>query len=129
MTENSTAVAMENTMQNVIPSVVVHVINTFQWKLIRNLENVSLFVKYILPAIRPTYDKVVPGFFPAVKKSRTKKTPSAVRRSVNRSKHFQETKATEQASLPKSPATEVIRVPSERNRKLSVCLQSTVVTI
>lgn len=106
-------------LPSVTPSALVHVINTlendntyqFHWKLSRNLENVSLFVKCILPAKSVTRDKVVPGSFPvksAVKRSRKKKTPSALRRSANRLKSFQEKKAAEQATSPKSPATEVI---------------------
>ena len=71
----------------------------------------SLFVKCILPAKIVTRDKVVPGSFPvkpAGKKSRKKKTPSALRRSAKRLKCFQEKKAAEQATLPKSPAKEVV---------------------
>ena len=53
-----------------------------------------LFVKCILPAKSATHDKVVPGSLPVkpAKKSRKKKTLSALRRSANRLKRFQETK-------------------------------------
>ena len=59
-------------LPNVIHSVRVHVINTlesddthqFQWKLMRNLGNVSLFVKCILSAKSVTHDKFVPGSLP-----------------------------------------------------------------
>ena len=77
----------------------------------------SLFVKCILPAKSVTRDEVVPGSFPvkpAGKKSRKKKTPSALRRSAKRLKRFQEKKAAEQATLPKSPAKEVSAVRKEQ---------------
>ena len=81
-----------------IHGALVHVINTlesdstnqFQWKLTRNLENVSLFVKCVLLAKSAksiTHDKVVHGSFPlkpARQKSRKKKTPPALSRSANR---------------------------------------------
>ena len=101
-------------LPSVIPSALIHVINTlesdnihqYHWRISRNSESVSLFVKCILPAKSVTHDKVVPGSFPvktAGKKSRKKKTPSALRRSAKRLKRFQEKKAAEQATLPKSP--------------------------
>ena len=76
-------------LPSVIPSALIHVINTlesddthqYHWKISRNSENVSLFVKCILPAISVTRDEVVPGSFPvkpAEKKSRKKKIPSAL---------------------------------------------------
>ena len=83
----------------------------FIWKISRNSDNVSLFVKCNLRAKSVTYDKVVPGSFhvkPAGKKSRKKKTPSALRCSVNRLKLFQEKTAAEQATLPKSHTKGVI---------------------
>ena len=126
-------------LPSVIPSALIHVINTlesddthqYHWKIGRNSESVSLFVKCILPAKSVTHDKVVPGSFPvkpAGKKSRKKKTPSALRRSANRLKRFQEKKL-----LNKLPYLKVLpkksSVPSERNRKPSLCLPRTVVTI
>ena len=59
-------------LRSVIPSALIHVINTlesddthqYHWKISRNSENVSLFVKCILPAKSVTHDKVVPGSFP-----------------------------------------------------------------
>ena len=106
-------------LPSVIPSALIHAINTlesddthqFHEKITRNSKNVFLFVKGILSAESVTHDKVVPGSFPvkpAGKKSRKKKTPSALRRSANRLKRFQEKKAAEQATLPKSPAKEVV---------------------
>ena len=91
-----------------IHSALIHEINTlesdsrnqFQWKLTRNLENVSLFVKCVLL----TQYKVVHGSFPlkpARQKTRKKMTPPALSRSANRLKHFQEKKTAE-------PAAEVI---------------------
>ena len=107
-----------------IPSALFHVINTlesddthqYHWKISRNSENVSLFVKCILPAKSVTPDKVVPGSFPVkpAGKSWKKKTPSALRRSANRLKRFQEKKAAEQATLPKSPAKKVSAVRKEQ---------------
>ena len=118
-------------MPNVIPSALVHVINTlesddthqFKWKLTRNLGNVSLFVKCILPAKSVTHDKFVPGSLPVKqtgKKSRKKKMPSALRRSANRLKRFQEKKAAEQATLPLSPATEVISAVRKEQETITV---------
>ena len=74
------------------------------------------------------HDKVVPESFPVKpvgKKSREKKTPSVfMRRSANRLKRFHEKKAAEQATLPKSPATEVIRaVRKEQESAWSIGVQ------
>ena len=83
----------------------------------------SLFVKCILPAKSVTHDKVVPGSFPvkpAGKKSKKKKTPSALRRSANRIKRFQEKKAAEQATLPKSPAKEVVSAIRKEQETITV---------
>ena len=96
-------------LPSVVPSALIHVINTlegddthqYHWKISRNSENVSLFVRCILPAKSYTRDEVVPGSFPvkpAGKKSRKRKTPSALRRSAKRHKHFQEKKAAEQSA-------------------------------
>ena len=98
-------------LPSVIPSALIHVINTlesdvthqYHCKISRNSENVSLFVKCILPSKNDTHDKVAPGPFPvkpAGKTYKKKKTPSALRRSANRLKHFQEKKAAGQATLP-----------------------------
>ena len=121
-------------LPSVIPSALIHVINTlesddthqYHWKISRNSENVSLFVKCILPA-----KSVVPGSFPvkpAGNKSRKKKTPSALGRSANRLKRFQEKKAAEQAALPKSPAKEVVSAVRKEQETITV-LPRTVVTI
>ena len=118
-------------LPSVIPSALIHVINTlesdytyqYHWKISRNSENVSLFVKYILPAKSVTRDKVVPGSFPvkpAGKKSRKKKTPSELRRSAKRLKRFQEKKAVEQATLPKSPAKEVVSAVRKEQETITV---------
>ena len=45
---------------------------------------------------------------PAGKKSRKKKTPSALRRPANRLKRLQEKKAAELDTVPNSPAKEVV---------------------
>ena len=118
-------------LPSVIPSALIHVINTlesddthqYHWKISRNSESVSLFVKCILPAKSVTHDRVVPGSFPvkpAGKKSRKKKTPSALRRSANRLKRFQEKKAAEQATLPKSPAKEVVSAVRKEQETITV---------
>ena len=127
-------------LPSVIPSALIHVINTlesddthqYHWKISRNSENVSLFVKCILPAKSVTRDKVVPGSFPvkpAGKKSRKQKTPSALRHSAKRLKRFQEKKAAEQATLPKSPAKEVVSAVLKEQETITVsskdsCLES-----
>ena len=126
-------------LPSVIPSALIRVINTlesddthqYHWKISRNSENVSLFVKCILPAKSVTHDKVVPGLFPvkpAGKKSRKKKTPSALRRSANRLKRFRK-----RGPLNKLPYLKALprklSVPSERNRKPPLSLPRTVVTI
>ena len=118
-------------LPSVIPSALIHVINTlesddthqYHWKISRNSENVSLVVKCILPAKSVTHDKVVPGSFPlnpAGKKSRKKKTPSVFRRSANRLNRFQEKKAAEQATLPKSPAKEVVSTVRKEQETITV---------
>ena len=120
-------------LPSVIPSALIHihVINTlerddthqYNWKISRNSENVSLFVKCILPAKSVTRDKVVPGSFPvkpAGKKSRKKKTPCALRRSAKRLKRFQEKKAAEQAILPKRPAKEVVSAVRKEQETITV---------
>ena len=116
-------------LPSVIPSALIHVINTLEsddthhWKISRNSENVSLFVKCILPAKSVTRDKVVTGSFPvkpAGKKSRKKKTPSALRRSAKRRKRFHEKKAAEQATLPKSHAKEVVSAVRKEQETITV---------
>ena len=118
-------------LPSVIPSALIHVINTlesddthqYHWKISRNSENVSLFVKCIFSAKSVTRDKVVPGSFPvkpAGKKSRKKKTPSALRRSAKRLKRFQEKKAAEQAILHKSPAKEVVSAVRKEQETITV---------
>ena len=77
----------------------------------------------ILPAKSVTRDKVVPGSFPvkpAGKKSRKKEMPSALRRSANRLKCFQEKKSAEQATLPKSPAKEVVSTVRKEQETITV---------
>ena len=120
-------------LPSVSPNALIHEINTlesddthqYHWKISRNSEKVSLFVKCILLAKSVTHEvKVVPRSFrvrPAGRKSRKKKMASALRRSANRLKHFLEKNAAEQALSKKSS------VPSERTRKPSLCLPRTVV--
>ena len=57
---------------------------------------------------------------PAKKKSKKKKTPSALRRSAKRRKRFQEKKAAEQATLPKSPANEVVSAVRKEQETITV---------
>ena len=104
---------MDNNLPNVTPTALIHIINTlesdsghqFQWKLTRNLENVSLFVKCEIRA------KTVEGEkpFPVNRKpgSRQYKSPSALRHQRARKQRFQEKKAAEKADLHKSPASGV----------------------
>ena len=126
-------------LPNVIPSALVHVINTlesdctyrFQWKLTRNLENVSLFVKFILPAKSVTHDKVVPGSFPV--KSAGKKSLGKRRRHQHWDAQQTDLNASRKRRLlNKLPCLKALpqksSVPSERNRKPSLCLPRTVVT-
>ena len=80
-------------------------------------------MKCILPAKSVTHDKVVHRSFPvkpAGKKSRKKKTPSALRRPAKRLKRFQEKKAAEQATLPKSPAKEVVSAVRKEQETITV---------
>ena len=103
---------MDN-LPNVIPTALIHIINTlesdnghqFQWKLTRNLENISLFVKCEIRAKSVDGEKP----FPVNRKpgSRKYKSPSALRRQRARKQRFQEKKAAEKADLPKSPASGV----------------------
>ena len=118
-------------LPSVIPIALIHVINTlesddkhqYHWKISRNSENVSLFVKCIHSAKSVTRDKVVPGSFPvkpAGKKSRKENTPSALRRSAKRLKRFQEKQAADQATLPKSPAKEVVSAVRKEQETITV---------
>ena len=58
-------------LPSVIPSALIHVINTlesddthqYHWKISRNSENVSLFVKCILPAKSVTHERLSPDHF------------------------------------------------------------------
>ena len=103
---------MDN-LPNVIPTALIHIINTlerdsghqFQWKLTRNLENISLFVKCEIRAKSVDGEKP----FPVNRKpgSRKYKSPSALRRQRARKQRFQKKKAAEKAVLPKSPASGV----------------------
>ena len=60
---------------------------------------------------------------PAGKKSRKKKTPSALTRSANRLKRFQEMKAAEQATLPKSPTKEVVSAIQKEQETITVSIK------
>ena len=57
---------------------------------------------------------------PTRKKSRKKKAQSALRRSAIRLKRFQEKKAAEQATLPKSPAKEVVSAVRKEQETITV---------
>ena len=99
---------------SVIPTAIIHIINTlesdsehrYQWKLSRNLENVSLFVKCEFRAISVEGDQPP---FPVRRKPGNKKhkSPSRLRRQRARKQRFQEKKTAEKADSPKSPASEV----------------------
>ena len=96
---------------SVIPTAIVHIINTlesdsehrYQWKLSRNLENVSLFVKFEFRAKSVEGDQPP---FPVRRKPGKKKhkSPPRLRRQRARKQRFQEKKT---ADSPKSPASEV----------------------
>ena len=80
----------------VIPDTIVQVINAlerdtlyrFEWKLSRNLENVSLFVKCKFPA-KADNDAKVDSSLPVNLRKKKKKPPSARRRARRRQQRFQ----------------------------------------
>ena len=101
-------------LPSIIPAAITHIINTlesdheyrYQWKLSRNLENVSLFVKSEIRA------KSVEGDlppFPMKRKTgnRKHKSPSKLRHQRARKQRFREKNPAEEAYSPKSPASEV----------------------
>ena len=100
-------------LPSVIPDTIVQVINAlerdavyrFEWKLPRNLENVSLFVKCKFPA---KADDVKDGSSLPVKHwKKKKKTPSAKRRARTLVER-EEKKAAEKATSPKRAASEAV---------------------
>ena len=101
-------------LPSVIPTAIIHIMNTlesdsehrYQWKLSRNLENVSLFVKCEFRAKSVEGDQ---SPFPVRRKPGNKKhkSPSRLRRQRARKQRFQEKKTAEKADSPKSPASEV----------------------
>ena len=101
-------------LPSVIPTAIIHIINTlesdsehrYQWKLSRNLENVSLFVKCEFRAKSVEGDQPP---FPVRRKPGNKKhkSPSRLRRQRARKQRFQDKKTAEKADSPKSPASEV----------------------
>ena len=103
---------MDN-LPDVILTALILIINTlesdsghqFQWKLTRNLENVSLFVKCEISAKSDDGEKP----FPVNRKpgSRKHKSRSALRRQRARKQRFHEKKAAEKTDLTKSPASGV----------------------
>ena len=113
-------------LPNVIPAALIHIINTlendsdhqFLWKLSRNSERVSLFVKCEIRA--KTVDGEKP--FPVKRKpgNRKKKSPSTLRRQKARKQRFQEKKRAEKAVLPKSPATGVNTAVRQEQESSSV---------
>ena len=113
-------------LPNVIPDALINIINTlendsdhqFLWKLSRNLEGVSLFVKCQIRA--KTVDGEKP--FPVKRKpgNRKNKLPSTLRRQRARKQRFQEKKAAEKAVLPKSPATGVNTAVRQEQESSSV---------
>ena len=78
----------------------------YQWKLSRNLENVSLFIKGEFRAKSVEGDQ---SPFPVRRKpgNRKHKSPSKLRRQRARKQRFRERKPAEKADSPKSPASEV----------------------
>ena len=78
----------------------------YQWKLFRNLENVSLFIKSEFRAKSVEGDQPP---FPVRRKpgNRKHKSPSKLRRQRARKQRFREKKPAEKADSPKSPASEV----------------------
>ena len=101
-------------LPSVIPTAIIHIINTlesdsehrYQWKLSRNLENVSLFVKCEFRAKSVEGDQPP---FPVRQKPGNKKhkSPSRLRRQRARKQRFQEKKTAEKADSHTSPASEV----------------------
>ena len=101
-------------LPSVVPTAIIHVINTlesdsehrYQWKLSRNLENVSLFVKCECRAKRVEGDQPP---FPVRRKLGNKKhkSSSRLRRQRARKQRFQEKKTAKTADSPNSPASEV----------------------
>ena len=108
------------------PPALIHIINTlendsghqFLWKLTRNSENVSLFVKCKIHA------KYVDGDKPFTVKrkpgNRKKKSSSALKRQKAGKQCFQEKKAAEKADLPKSSVTEVNSAVLQEQKSTSV---------
>ena len=101
-------------LPSVIPAAIIHIINTlesdsehrYQWKLSRNLENVSLFIKSEFRAKSVEGDQPP---FPVRRKAgnRKHKSPSKLTRQRARKQRFREKKPAEKADSPKSPASEV----------------------
>ena len=104
----------------VIPDTIVQVINAlerdtlyrFEWKLSRNLENVSLFVKCKFPA-KADNDAKVDSSLPVNLRKEKKKPPSARRRARRRQQRFQEKKAAEKQSRRSVLS---LKQPFQRNR-------------
>ena len=99
----------------VIPDTIVQVINALErdtlygleWKLSRNLEYVSLFVKCKFP-VRADNDAKVDSSLPVNPQKKKKKPPSARRRARRRQPRFLEKKAAEKATSPKRSASQAI---------------------
>ena len=103
-------------LPSVIPAAIIHIINTlesdserrywYQWKLSRNLENVSLFIKSEFRTKSVEGDQPP---FPVRRKpgNRKHKSPSKLRHQRARKQRFREKKPAEKADSPKSPALEV----------------------
>ena len=71
----------------------------FEWKLSRNLENVSLFAKCKFPA-KADNDAKVDSSHPVNPRKKKKKPPSARRQARRRQQRFLEKKAAEKATSP-----------------------------
>ena len=101
-------------LPSVIPAAIIHIINTlesdsehrYQWKLSRNLENFSLFIK---SEFRPKSVEGDQPPFPVRRKpgNRKHKSPSKLRRQRARKQRFREKKPAKKADSPKGPASEV----------------------
>ena len=103
----------------VILDTIVQVINAlerdtvyrFEWKLSRNLENVSLFVKCKFPA-KADNDAKVDSSLPVNPRKKKKKPPSARRRARRRQQRFLEKKVAEKATSSKRSVSQAT-IPKE----------------
>ena len=99
-------ISYTDTIVQVINALERDTVYRFEWKLSRNLENVSLFVKCKFPT---KADYVKDGSsLPVKPRKKKKKTPSAKRRARKRQQRFLEKKAAEKATSPRRAASEAV---------------------